>query len=226
MGSDDLFHKRKAKAADSLKRRQSKRESYDKVLIVCEGEKTEPNYFKELVAYYKINSANVDVDGSCGSSPRSVLERAVDTYQVELARGDAYDRVYCVFDRDTHETFDETVNTIIQKRPKDTFFATTSVPCFEYWLLLHFIYTTKPYERTGTSSSGEEVLKDLLKVMSDYEKGSEGTFLLLSDQLEFAKNNAHRIQKHAKENNTNNPSTSVHELIAYLQNIKACIDAG
>ena len=45
MGSEDLFHKRKAKAADSLKRRKAKRSSYDKVLIVCEGEKTEPNYF-------------------------------------------------------------------------------------------------------------------------------------------------------------------------------------
>ena len=44
MGSDNLYHKRKAKKAKDLARRKSKRAPYDKVLIVCEGEKTEPNY--------------------------------------------------------------------------------------------------------------------------------------------------------------------------------------
>ena len=220
MGSDDLFHKRKAKAADNLKRRQSKRKSYDKVLVVCEGKKTEPNYFNELVAYYKINSANVDIDGSCGSSPRSVFKRAVDLYDIELKKGDPYDRVYCVFDRDTHETFDETVNNILSKNPKDIFYAAISVPCFEYWLLLHFIYTTKPYVQTGNSSPGEEVLRDLLKVMPDYEKGSKGVFSILIDQLEYAKNNSLRAKNHAMKSGTDNPSTTVHELINYLQNIK------
>ena len=59
MGTVNLFHKRKAKAADGLERRKAKRESYDKVLIVCEGEKTEPNYFNELINFYKLNTANV-----------------------------------------------------------------------------------------------------------------------------------------------------------------------
>jgi len=56
MGSENLFHKRKAKAADRLERRKAKRASYDKVIIVCEGEKTEPNYFNELIDFYEINS--------------------------------------------------------------------------------------------------------------------------------------------------------------------------
>ena len=76
MGSEDLHHKRKAKAERELSRRKSKRSSYEKVLIVCEGEKTEPNYFNEQVNHYKLNSANVAVDGKCGSSPKSVFERA------------------------------------------------------------------------------------------------------------------------------------------------------
>ena len=46
MGSDDLFHKRKAKQTRDLKRKKDKRAPYDKVLIVCEGGKTEPNYFQ------------------------------------------------------------------------------------------------------------------------------------------------------------------------------------
>lgn len=45
MGTDNLFHKRKAKNAKNLQRRAVKRDAYAKILIVCEGEKTEPNYF-------------------------------------------------------------------------------------------------------------------------------------------------------------------------------------
>jgi hypothetical protein len=47
MGSDNLFHKRKARQIESLRRKKARRASYETVLIVCEGEKTEPNYFKE-----------------------------------------------------------------------------------------------------------------------------------------------------------------------------------
>ncbi len=199
MGSEDLFHKRKAKAADRLERRKAKRASYDKVLIVCEGEKTEPNYFNELVDFYEINSANVDVDGTCGSSPKSVFERALSLYQAEIIKGDPFDRVYCVFDKDSHGTYDTTINKIRSNEYKSVFYATTSVPCFEYWLLLHFKYTTKPYAATRSASVGEAVLKDLVKVIPAYEKGSAGIFSLLQDQLEYAKNNSIRAKLHSEK---------------------------
>lgn len=48
MGTDNLFHKRKARPPSSFQRRAARRAPYAKVLIVCEGEKTEPNYFKGL----------------------------------------------------------------------------------------------------------------------------------------------------------------------------------
>jgi hypothetical protein len=38
MGTDNLFHKRKARQAADLRRRKARREPYAKVLIVCEGE--------------------------------------------------------------------------------------------------------------------------------------------------------------------------------------------
>jgi hypothetical protein len=43
MGSEDLFHKRKARSANKLARKKANRASYDRILIVCEGEKTEPH---------------------------------------------------------------------------------------------------------------------------------------------------------------------------------------
>lgn len=53
-GSDDLFHKRKAKMALDLARRRARRASYDRVLIVCEGAKTEPNYLRNLIDFLEL----------------------------------------------------------------------------------------------------------------------------------------------------------------------------
>lgn len=76
MGSDDLHHKRKARLAKHLARRRSKRESYDRVLIVCEGSKTELNYLRDLRDSLKLSSANIEIDGNSGSSPKSVVRYA------------------------------------------------------------------------------------------------------------------------------------------------------
>ena len=59
MGTDDLFHKRKAREAESLRRQAAKRVPYDVVLIVCEGEKTEPYYFKGLRKHLRLSNANI-----------------------------------------------------------------------------------------------------------------------------------------------------------------------
>lgn len=220
MGTDNLHHKRKAKVAESLQRRQSRRASYDKILIVCEGSKTEPNYFNEIVNYYKLNTANVEIDGTCGSSPKSVLERAEDLANKESQKGDAFDRIYCVFDRDSHESYDVTVKNIAGKIPKGVYIAAVSVPCFEYWLLLHFQYTTKPYHATGNSSIGNEVLKELRKFIPNYSKGSNNIFSLLIDNVEFAKENSIRSLKYSEKNYIDNPSTKIHKLVDYLQKMK------
>jgi len=220
MGTDDLFHKRKARKASDLARRKAHRAPYSKVLIVCEGEKTEPYYFKNLKDHYGLSSANVEICGDCGSAPNSIFNYAKQRYREERDAGDPFDRVYCVFDKDTHSTYQQTVENISNTTPKSTFFSITSVPCFEYWLLLHFNYTTKPYESLPNSSSGHQVLTELKGYIHDYSKGDNDTFLLLLEQLDFAKNNAGRALQAAKNNHTDNPSTRVHELVDFLQNIK------
>lgn len=215
MGTDNLHHRRKAKKVNELNRKKPQKSPYDKVLIVCEGEKTEPNYFKELVNHYKINTTNVEIDGSCGSSPISVVNRAIELDQ-ETAKGNSYDKVYCVFDRDNHETYTKALECLSRKRK---FFHATSIPCFEYWLILHFKFTTKPYSSTGKTSSGDKAFHDLKEYIPDYEKGSQGIFSKLINKLDSAIKNAKQAKQQAEENKTDNPSTLVHELIDYLRNI-------
>ena len=225
MGSEDLFHKRKAKAAPQLGRRKPVRATYDKVLIVCEGEKTEPLYFKELVDYYEIHSANVRVSGECGSDPLSVVNHGIKLYEDErLVESGTFDRVYCVFDRDAHTNYQAALDKLAGIKPKTVFFAANSVPCFEYWLLLHFTYTTAPYSAVGGVSSGAAVLKELKNYWPEYTKAEAGAFLaslkISNDGLVYAKENAKRAFIEAKKNHTDNPSTTVHMLVDYLQQIK------
>ena len=220
MGSDNLFHKRKAKNAAHLKRRGAKRAPYDKVLIVCEGSKTEPNYFVELSDHYKLNSANIAICGDCGSAPISIVGEAQKRYRKEQQKGDAFDRVYCVFDQDTHQSYNQAISEINRLKPANTFFAITSVPCFEFWLLLHFEYTTRAFHGIpGGDSAGEQMVKELKKYIPNYAKGTRDHFMPLIDQLPQAKQHAQQVLQQSQFNG-DNPSTRIHELVDYLQNLK------
>ncbi|WP_305908038.1 RloB family protein [Methylomarinum sp. Ch1-1] len=220
MGSDDLFHKRKAKNAKSLQRRRPRRETYEKILIVCEGEKTEPNYFEEAREYYCLNTVNVEVRGDCGSDPKSIINFAKQRFREEKDAGDPFDKIYCVFDKDGHATYARALDTLASAAPKDTYFAINSVPCFEYWLLLHFIYSTRPYTGLSGNSSGNQVLTELKNYIPDYEKGRRTLFSDLIGQLDQAKKFAERALRESERNQTDNPSTRVHELVQVLQDLK------
>lgn len=220
MGADKLFHKRKARNAKQLSRRMAQREPYAKVLIVCEGEKTEPYYFAEAKDHYALNSANVEICGDCGSDPVSIVEFAKQRYREERDAGDAFDKVYCLFDKDAHANYDRAMDLVRRLTPKDTYEAINTVPCFEYWLLLHFDYTTQPFAALPGQSACAQVLGRLRQFMPHYTKSERHVFNDLLPQLPFAIDNAARARQTADRNQTDNPTTRVHELIQFLQKIK------
>lgn len=102
MGRDNHPKERQQK---QLERKLDRRASYDRILIVSEGSKTEPNYFSEIRATYRLNTANVEVQpGQHGTAPIQVVQYAKDLFE----QGDrhkniqprAFERVYAVLDRD------------------------------------------------------------------------------------------------------------------------------
>jgi hypothetical protein len=220
LGTDNLFHKRKAKSVNALQRRAARREAYAKILIVCEGEKTEPYYFEAARAHYRLNSVNVEVRGDCDNHPQGLVNFAKQRFREEQDAGDAFDKVFCVFDQDGHPSYAAAVQALNAATPKSTYVAITSVPCFEYWLLLHFMYSTRPYTDLPGNSSGHQVLRELETVFPVYQKGQRAVFGQLIGQLEFAINNAERALRECERNGTDNPSTRVHELIKFIRNIK------
>lgn len=217
MGSDNLFHKRKQRVAASLKRKKAKKAPYDRVLIVCEGAKTEPTYIREIRDTYRLSTANIDICGEeCGSDPLSVVNYAIKKFREDPD----YNRVYCVIDRDKHSTFDAALDKLRQtKLGKDVLFvAVTSVPCFEFWLLLHFGYTTRQFCAPGNASNCELVLSELNKKgrIPGYKKGASNIFDLIKEMLPDAIKNARQLQQHNQATGNSHPSTNMHELIEYL----------
>ena len=181
MGSDNLFHKRRMKKIAALCREKSKYEPYDMVLIVCEGGKTEPNYFQEIRDDFKLSTANIRIVGDqCGSSPRNVVGFALSEHR----KTKRYNRIFCVFDKDRHPTYNEALDKIrkVKLSKGASIQAITSVPCFEIWFLLHFKYTSKPFDSSGIKGSiCEAVLKELKRHLPGYEKGAGHLFSILRE---------------------------------------------
>ncbi len=77
----------KERQLKQLERKRGRRASYDRILIVSEGSKTEPNYFNEIRAKYRLHTANVEVRPSdLGTAPIQVVQYA----QVLFEHGDRY----------------------------------------------------------------------------------------------------------------------------------------
>lgn len=217
MGTDNLFHKKKERKASLLRRRRAMKDPYDVILIVCEGGETEPNYFDELKRAFRLSNANVRICG-IGADPLTIVNFAIETFR----REPEFDRIYCVFDRDRHTTYHAALDRVRRARlGKGTrMFAIPSVPCFEFWLLLHFTYTTRAFDASPGDSICSRVIEELRKYVPKYRKGSQGIFGMIQDKLDIAITNATRLEQFHQTSGTDNPSTQVHSLVEYLRDLK------
>ncbi len=147
------------------KRQSGKREKRKirfSVLIVCEGEATEPNYFKALAKRQQgIMVYELTVKG-LGRATTNVVEEAV-----RLKKKNNYDRVWAVFDRDEFPAKD--FNAAIAMGNSNGIEVAWSNEAFELWYLYHFNDVT-----TGMSRKQyEEKISTAVKRVSGKHK-SEG----------------------------------------------------
>ena len=149
----------KARSRKQLKRTNPSKDPRDRILIVCEGSKSEPEYLEDLKNFHRLTATNITVDGT-GLDPGSIVKRAKRIQDKERLKHDKYDQVFCVFDRDEHATFATACN----EARSSGFSPVCSWPCFEYWILLHFRYSRSPYGRTGDKSPADNCISDLMQV--------------------------------------------------------------
>jgi hypothetical protein len=202
----------------SYKRPGPTREPYDFVAIVCEGTKSEPGYFSGLRLAYRLSSTNIRITPADGTDPLSVV-----THGETLLGSEGYDRVYCVFDRDGHATYDAALERLrtCQAGRDGRVIGVPSWPCFEVWLLLHFRYSSAGFASAGKKSACDRAVAELRQHIHGYEKGRNDIFTLVEKQLADALRNATRLEQDNRRSGATNPATRVHRLVSYLQNLKA-----
>lgn len=226
MGQDNQPKHRQKKR--DLKRRKAKHGPYARLLIVCEGEKTEPQYFKEIRHEYRLPTANVQFwPSALGTESIQVVEYAEQLFlkgdsQKGILPG-AFDRVFAVFDRDDHLTYHQALgkaaalsgklkNDLGERVP---FLAIASVPCFELWLLLHFEDVFAPLHR--------DQVYDRLKqeqYLPGYDKGQGGHWAATRQDLDIATQRAQARAAATTAHDGTEPYTDIHYLVSCLMHLK------
>lgn len=121
--------------SSDLSRRQGVREIKQSFLIVCEGEKTEPDYFKA----FRMTAATVKAVGQAMNT-MTLVSKAICIREADQRRKKVYDQCWVVFDKDDFPAKD--FNQAIQYAEKNGFRVAYSNQAFEYWFLLHYnLYT-------------------------------------------------------------------------------------
>ncbi len=223
MARDNAPRERQKK---QLERKQGRRASYDRILMVTEGSKTEPNYFREIRSAFRLHTANVEVRPSeWGTAPIQVVQYAQELFE----KGDhhkniqrrAFEQVCAVFDRDDHASYHDAL-ALAQElngklrndaRQPVVFQAIASVPCFELWLLLHYEDVQAPLHR-------DDVMRHLKQHIPGYEKGSGNAFAITSAHLAVATARAERLAQRFSAHTDPEPFTAIADLVKRLTTLR------
>lgn len=201
--------------SDYLRRQTKARETRKKFLIVCEGEKTEVNYFK---AFTVPNKIEVRVKGE-GKNSLSLVEKAIKIID-NLKQDDSFDQIWCVFDKDncSKEQFNQAEGLAKQKNIKIAY----SNEAFEIWFILHFQYLDIATSRSEylTILTKQMQKYGLLNEQEKYEKNREDMYEKLKPYQRTAITNAAKLIQDRDEAKKHpfdaNPSTTVQELVQEL----------
>ena len=199
-------------------RLKSKRRAPANYLIVCEGKKTEPNYFNGLKK--KINEKygnkvdvlipNIEVKGT----GRNTTDLVKYTQKYVNYSSKVYGQVWVVFDKDDYsdEQFDNAIKL-------NEYNSAWSNPNFEIWLLSHFKKITTPLSKNNTL---KELKKEFQNAdLGNYSKNDKEIFekVTKDNRLESAIKNCKEIYEEfncVSSNASKNPCTTVFMLVEDL----------
>jgi len=190
------------KNLSNLKRKKNFKSIRKNFLIVCEGEKTEPNYFSN----FRVPKKVFDVEG-IGANTESLVHKAI---ELKNHASVSYDYVWCVFDRDSFPS--QNFNNAFTLAKTHNINIAYSNEAFEIWYLLHYYFHDAATSRTQYKSMLTA------RLGFPYKKNNPHMYNHLLPFQEVAIKNAINLlntyANHSPLNN--NPSTSVHILVQEL----------
>lgn len=175
------------------------------VLLVCEGEGTEPDYFRTLRKQYRLKSFTLEFLFPGG--PTSIAQEAVN-------KKHRYDYVWAVFDRDEHSGYHQA----IRRCQGAGVGVAYSNPCFELWLILHVTEMDRLLNRHAMQS----LCREHIQYPPNENKRPDYYWLMQERRVETAKERAAaQLKKRFEEGAVQgNPSTTVGELTKWLRQLE------
>jgi hypothetical protein len=194
---------------ESSYRRQAGKRQQAIILIVCEGKETEPRYFRALRVAFRIHELRVEVvPGSDGrGAPGRMLRTALQHQKALDLDLSSDDEAWCVFDTEQEGTHAD-LRDVIERAAQARVQLAISNPAFEYWYLLHYECTDRPF------TDAAEVCDQLRRYLPQYTK-TMSAFACVKDRTETALANVEVLRKRSEVNweRCPNPSTAVDRLV-------------
>lgn len=132
--------------------------SYRTVFVIStEGDKYDPEYLDKLARHSKKITLTV-LPSKKESAPLKVLKKAKEWIKANKPL-QKDDEIWLVLDRDNWTETD--LEIVLKQCQKLKIYLAVSNPCFEYWLLLHFV-EIKPLKSIGTCRNCKDRLKGYL----------------------------------------------------------------
>lgn len=196
------------KRSVSLERVSKRKRQLRRILIVCEGEKTEPSYFRAFPEKPDVFDS-LDIKG-IGNNTVYVVNKAIELRDKAIKEGNPYIETWAVFDKDDFPQKD--FESAIKIAAENKIHVAYSIECFELWYLLHFNFYDTGMHRTDYFDKLSILLKQ------KYEKNNENMYSLLKSRIDTAIKNASKL--HVKQMllpiQEQNPVTLVYELVQKL----------
>lgn len=221
MGSDDLFKKRRK--GRKKRRHEFKIPNSNSFLIVTEGKRTEPLYFKGIQKRIKekiggvvdvVESPVIDIHGEGCSTVKliEITDRIVKDAKI------MYQNIWVVFDKDDFPDFNQAVNTG-RNRGYNVAWSNQS---FEYWLFLHFQYSDSALHRDEWCAKLDEIFRQYDLGNGKYEKNYSDIYDMVNKYegvitaIKYAKRRMDGYDESNMAPSDYDPGTTVYQLVEEL----------
>ena len=193
--------------------------------IFCEGEKTEPLYIKGYINYFHSEARNIIlVENTPKNTPTQLVDVAIESQK----QGSSKDVIWVVFDRESELKYSHDLHARVRKKARDNGIEIGfSNVCFEFWILLHFGYSSGSYSSCDDLIKRSSLVKNLQKLgIKEYSKGLPILFDKVRHLIPVAIRNAECLKDQVLETSENgksaphylNPYVDVHEMFQDMKN--------
>jgi len=192
-------------------RRPTGSQTRRRVLVLCEDSKSSCFYFRA----FPVDPNRIEfVTVGTGKNTSSLVEEAIDRKAKAAHAHQPFNEIWCVFDRDSFPL--DNYNRAFQLAKNHRIRIAWANEAFELWYLLHFNYHDTAISRDAYVAK--------LRPHLEYDKADNKIYEKVRPRQEIALRHARRLEKHWNElgernPETHNPSTSVHTLVEFLNEL-------